>query len=154
MPLYSYHVLLCMVEPTTSTVQPEYVELASDLNNSISHHNSSTVHRNSSAIVSTNTSSSTTLHVFSQPSTSHNVQATTHPLVIVPSPTTPVMEKASSSSSVTMATPTYAADRVITVATDAINRSKEITLPTDSVKIFASTWPELSKGVWHHVTNV
>ena len=142
-----------MAELTTSTVQPEYVELASQLDNS-------TLHRNSSAIVNTtvlhisSSTSSATSHISSRPSTSHNVQATTHPLVVVPSLTTPVMEK-TNSSSVTMASPTPAAgSKVITVATDAINRSKEITLPTDSVKIFASTWPELSKGVWHHVTDV
>lgn len=134
--------LLCVIEHNTTAVQPGYNELDSELNNS-------TLHRNNSATVNTtvsSTSSSTTSHISSIPSTTDHVQPTTHPLVVVPSVTIPVV-KHTISSSITVATPTPAGSRVITVATDAVNRNKEITLPTNSVKIFASTWPELSKSV-------
>ena len=63
---------------------------------------------------------------------------------------TPVASAVKTSSSMASPTPTGShgdSSQVITVATDAINKSKEITLPTNNVKIFASTWPELSEGM-------
>ena len=68
---------------------------------------------------------------------------------------TPVASAVETSSSMASPTPTSGhTSQVITVATDAINKSKEITLPTNNVKIFASTWPGLSEGVWHHVIHL
>ncbi|XP_065898238.1 dyslexia-associated protein KIAA0319-like protein [Dysidea avara] len=42
-------------------------------------------------------------------------------------------------------TPSHASS--ITVATDALDGNKDITLPVTSVKIFASTWPKLRNGI-------
>lgn len=99
---------------------------------------------------STSSSSSSTIsHTSTLLSTTHHDQATSHPLVVIA--TSSVKKTSSSSIAMALPTPTTSTLQVITVATDAVNKTKEITLPTNSVKIFASTWPELSEGVLHHV---
>ena len=135
------------IEPT-AVKHPVYDELVSQLmSNSLNHINVTTA----SHVLST--SSSAMLVNVASSSPSHNVKSTSYPLIIMSS------GAGSEKTSNIIATPLPTSNaghssKVITVATDAINRTKEITLPTNSVKIFASTWPKLSKGVWHHVIHV
>ena len=129
-----------------------YDELASELNSSSLYNNTGTSLNTtfSHILPSTSTLSSSTIsHTSTSLSTTHHDQATSHPLVVIA--TSSVKKTSSSSIAIALPTPTTSTLRVITVATDAVNKAKEITLPTNSVKIFASTWPELSEGVLHHV---
>ena len=142
---------LVTVEPTTA-IHPVYDELVNALIDSSLHDHTGTIANPTTVpyVLSTATSSPSTISYNSLSSPSSSLSSSSHlttsyPLIVM----TPVVSvvKEETSSSMTSPTPISHSSQVITVATDAINKSKEITLPTNNVKIFASTWPELSEGV-------
>lgn len=142
-----------ILEPS-GIVHPVIDELADELTNSSLHHHAAVITTASHVMSSSmlmSSSLSLTIPSSLPSNSSHHLQATSQPLIVSTPVTSPVREKEKNSSSVVKASPaliTNHTSKVITVATDAINRTKEITLPTNSVKIFASTWPELSKGMY------
>ena len=133
-----------IIEPTTVS-HPVYDELVNHLTNTSLNHTSVT---STSHVLSTSSSAMSVNVASSLPS--HNDKSTSYPLIVL----TPGAGSEKTSNIMASPLPTSNpghSSKIITVATDAVNKTKEITLPTNSVKIFASTWPKLSEGVWHHV---
>lgn len=142
------------VEPS-SVIQPPYDDLVNEFTNSSLHNHTGTIANVTtvSHVLSTPSSSSVIAHNSSSSlsSSSHHDKVTSY---IVMTPVAGAMETSSLMASPTPTSGDGHTSKVIMVATDAINKSKEITLPTNNVKIFANTWPDLSEGVWHHVIHL
>ena len=149
-----YHVIRHDKVTVGMSLEPVYDDLVNELTNSSLHNHTGTTTNVTTTVphvLSTATSSSSVIsHNSSSPPSSspHHDKMTSYPLIVM----TPVVTVVKTSSSMASPTPTSGhTSQVITVATDAMNKSKEITLPTNNVKIFASTWPDLSEGMYHHV---